>query len=45
LQIRKGRAQRTIDDASGAGRMAISRGLLLNCIEPFFPTIDIIIRG
>jgi len=38
-------SQRTIDDIAGAGRIAISRRLLLESIEPFFQTIDIIIRG
>jgi hypothetical protein len=39
------RTQRTIDDAGGVGKIAISRRLLLKTIEPFFPAIDIIIRG
>ena len=38
-------SQRTIDDVTGAGTIAIARRLLLESIEPFFQTIDIIIRG
>ena len=38
-------SQRTIDDVTGAGTIAISRQLLLEGVEPFFPTIDIIMRG
>jgi hypothetical protein len=44
-RIGKGRPQRSIDDVCGTVRMAISPRLLLNCIEPFFPAIDLIIRG
>jgi hypothetical protein len=36
-------SQRTIDD--GAGKIAISRRLLAQSVEPFFPPIDIIRRG
>ncbi|MGC2317263.1 hypothetical protein [Bradyrhizobium sp.] len=44
VQSGKDRSQRTIDDVSDADKMANFRRLLLNCIEPFFPAMDII-RG
>jgi hypothetical protein len=45
FQSAKCRTQRTIDDAGGVGKIAITRRLLLKTIEPFFPAIDTIIRG
>jgi hypothetical protein len=38
-------SQRTIDDVADAGKIAISRRLLAESVEPFFPPIDIIRRG
>jgi hypothetical protein len=38
-------SQRTIDDVADAGKIAISRRFLPENVEPFFPPIDIIIRG
>jgi len=38
-------SQRTIDDAAGAGTIDVSRRLLAESVEPFFPPIDIIRRG
>jgi hypothetical protein len=37
--------QRTIDDVAGAGKIAVSRRLPAESVEPFFPPIDIIRRG
>jgi hypothetical protein len=38
-------SHRTIDDVAGAGKIAVSRRLLAESVEPFFPPIDIIRRG